>query len=661
MASLSEGRSSAKLLTTGSVAGHIHEFFNKLKSIDAKHGKFDSVLCVGDFFGSGKDDEIRQLLDGELQPPIECYIMQGETPLPEIVVQGFAKTGGELCRGLFLLSKSGVVTTTHGLRIACLGGLYDASVYSSADAPLGFLSPHFSAHTVERLLANTMSSDHSQNYKSLSAIQSSAAASPFVDILITHSWPQSITQFSAVPPPIQDLASFCAPPLDDVVRRIMPRYHFTSGGGNPPQFWEREPFNWDEHGRVSRFISLGAFGGEAINGKKPRWFYAFSIQAGTSGAKPANATKNPYSHNQLSFKRPIDNVEVSNYIFGDIQPPKRQRHDVVRMPTGTKCRRCESTDHIAFDCPSRPRPHEGYICRTCNQSGHFVRDCPTRDALGDTGGRKPREGYMCRACGSDQHYIEDCFIPNERSRHVERRSGNRQGPLKEIAPDECWFCLSNPNLAKYLIVAIGNECYITLPKGQINPTHSSPLTNVPGGGHVLIVPIAHYPTYSSIPADLASGIVEETERYKSALHAFYGKHSAVMVTFEVGRLSAKGGHAHVQAVPVPSHLKDKIEEAFVNEGRSIGVHFESDPDSALGSCSNGRGSYFKVDLPDGRKLVHLIQDHVPFSVSFGRRVLVNLLGVPDRLDWRACALSEAEDQEDAQAFKAAFTPFNPIN
>ncbi len=37
--------------------------------------------------------------------PIECYIMQGEIPLPEIVVQRFAKTGGELCRGLFLLSK----------------------------------------------------------------------------------------------------------------------------------------------------------------------------------------------------------------------------------------------------------------------------------------------------------------------------------------------------------------------------------------------------------------------------------------------------------------------------------------------------------------------------------------------------------------------------
>jgi len=56
-------------LTTGSVKGTIHDFFDKLKAIDTKHGKFDLVLCVGDFFAAAKDDEIRQLLDGELERP----------------------------------------------------------------------------------------------------------------------------------------------------------------------------------------------------------------------------------------------------------------------------------------------------------------------------------------------------------------------------------------------------------------------------------------------------------------------------------------------------------------------------------------------------------------------------------------------------------------
>jgi hypothetical protein len=36
-------------------------------------------------------------------------------------------------------------------------------------------------------------------------------------------------------------------------------------------FWEREPFVWDgEEGRVSRFVSLGSFGGEPTTGKKQR-------------------------------------------------------------------------------------------------------------------------------------------------------------------------------------------------------------------------------------------------------------------------------------------------------------------------------------------------------------------------------------------------------
>lgn len=88
--------------------------------------------------------------------------------------------------------------------------------------------------------------------------------------------------------------------------------------------------------------------------------------------------------------------------------------------------------------------------------------------------------------------------------------------------------------------------------------------------------------------------------------------------FEVGRLSAKGGHAHVQAIPIPLKLKDQVEEAFVREGRSLGIDFEADPDAALESCHDGRGSYFRVDLPDGRKMVHLMKDGVPFSIQFGR-------------------------------------------
>lgn len=85
--------------------------------------------------------------------------MQGDQPLPERVIEKFAKTGGELCKDVILLSeymasrtdsygidcvadKSGIITTAHGLRIACLGGVYDQSIHINAEtAPVCLLNP----------------------------------------------------------------------------------------------------------------------------------------------------------------------------------------------------------------------------------------------------------------------------------------------------------------------------------------------------------------------------------------------------------------------------------------------------------------------------------------------------------------------------------------
>ncbi|EAU88727.2 nuclear protein [Coprinopsis cinerea okayama7 len=675
-----EAKGPIKVLTVGSAVGSISQLFAKVRGINAKHGPFDLLLCTGDFFGpvtSDEDedkveDEVSQLLDGILEAPVDCYIMQGDQPLPKRVVDKFAKTNGELCKNVFLMSKSGTITTAHGIRIACLGGVYDQNIYYASEAAPGFLSPFFASQTIDRLLANTLAKTSTkQNYSSLSAIQSSTASSQHIDIFLSNAWPSAITRLSSVPLPDPNLASIGAPPLDELISKLQPRYHFAAAGGSPPKFWEREPFVWDgEEGRVTRFVSLGAFGNDGGAGKKQRWFYAFTI-APTSVAsapvpRPANASQNPFTTGVVrsATKRPLDE-SGENFIFGSgvKQPTKRSRTvqgEPGKPPPGYKCRRCDSTEHFINDCPERSKPPDNYICKICNTPGHFVRDCPTRDAVGDTGGKKPKPGYVCRACGSEEHYLEDCLTANQQRGAQSDRRGGRRGPPKEISTDECWFCLSNPNLAKHLIVAIGNECYVTLPKGQIIPTHSDNYTpQVPGGGHVLIVPITHCPTYSTIPRDLAKPILDETESFKTALSSLYNKFDAVPVFFEVARLSAKGGHAHVQAVPVPLRLKDKIEEHFVQEGRRQGIDFESDPESALESCQGGRGSYFRVDLPNGKKMVHLLKDNVPFSIQFGRQVLVSLLEMPDRFDWKACMLSEEDDRADVQAFKAAFAPFDP--
>ncbi|KAK7694020.1 hypothetical protein QCA50_003596 [Cerrena zonata] len=606
--------------------------------------------------------------------------MQGEHPLPAPVIEKFAKTSGALSKNVFLLHKSGLMTTAHGLRIACLGGVYDPNIYANSDTPSGFTSPYFSSQTVEKLLANTMTVSTQSNsktkssYNSLASIMQAAAPSQLIDVLLTNAFPTNITALSAAPLPSNDFPpTRGADPVADIIRRTKPRYHFVSGGDDQhiPMFWEREPFMWDdESGRVSRFVSLGSFGSglAPATGKKQRWFYAFNISphdpTAAPSIKPTNATPNPFTARDVhrGIKRPFDNANdgAPDFRWGNgngNQKKSRTTGEPNKPGAGYKCKICESPDHFINDCPDRAKPKEGYVCKICNEPGHFVRDCPIKNAVGDTGGRKPREGYVCRACGSELHYIQDCPVANQS--HSQTR-----GPPKEITPTECWFCLSNPNIAKHLIVSIGSECYVTLPKGQMIPTHNArdypeaKVPAVPGGGHVLIVPISHYTTYSTIPSDLSPPIMDETNRYKAALKAFYDAHGAQPISFEVGRLSAKGGHAHIQIAPIPkSFTSDAIADGFIAEARRHGAEFEFE-ESGDPLTSGDRG-YFRVDLPDGRRLVHWMKDGVPFSVQFGRQVLVHLLGMPERFDWKECIQSEEDDRADAQSFKEAFAKFDP--
>lgn len=146
----------------------------------------------------------------------------------------------------------------------------------------GFTSPYFSSQTVEKLLANTMTSPAQSNskakssYNSLASIMQNAAPSQLIDVLLTNSFPTHITALSAAPLPSNDFPpTRGADPVVDIIRRTKPRYHFVSGGDDKhiPMFWEREPFVWDdEGGRVSRFVSLGSFGSglAPATGKKQR-------------------------------------------------------------------------------------------------------------------------------------------------------------------------------------------------------------------------------------------------------------------------------------------------------------------------------------------------------------------------------------------------------
>lgn len=86
----------------------------------------------------------------------------------------------------------------------------------------------------------------------------------FIDILVTNTWPTSITDDITTLPP--GLEPELAPQLNELVKVAKPRYYFSASG----KFWEREPFCWpEENNRTTRFITLADFA-VATSGKKER-------------------------------------------------------------------------------------------------------------------------------------------------------------------------------------------------------------------------------------------------------------------------------------------------------------------------------------------------------------------------------------------------------
>jgi len=270
---------------------------------------------------------------------------------------------------------------------------------------------------------------------------------------------------------------------------------------------------------------------------------------------------------------------------------------------------------------------------------------------------------VCRGCASELHLINDCPAVQQ-NRQGREESKRREGPPKDIGPDECWFCLSNPKLAKHLLVSLGEECYVTLTKGGLPDTTSEhsrirELFPIPGGGHVLIVPISHYPTLLSLPADEAATTLVEVERYKAALRSFYAKYEVSPVFFEVAKRRAHGVHAHIQVIPVPNSLVDSVEGAFRHQAEQLTVTFEPDSD-ADPAVRDVKENYFLVELPTGKKMLHLIKDFAPFPLQIGRMALASLFDLPDRVDWKNCTIGERGEVEEATSFKRAFKEFDPF-
>lgn len=243
-------------------------------------------------------------------------------------------------------------------------------------------------------------------------------------------------------------------------------------------------------------------------------------------------------------------------------------------------------------------------------------------------------------------------------------------------PGECFFCLSNPNIATHLITSIGNESYLTTAKGPLTTSETYPKLGFPG--HMLIIPFAHSPSFSAIlDPDTRLATYQEMQKYRHSLHSMLKRTTGTelgAVTWEVSR--SNGIHIHWQFLPVPSNLikKGLVDAAFRVEAENLQYpKFEPSGFAEDDSLENRPGDFFRVwiwnssesevesfssNANSEQRLILQLTPDFRFDLQFGRRVLAKLLQLDHRINWRDDVQSHEEEQANADTFKKAFKDFD---
>ena len=533
----------------------LRQFFTKLAKLQAKNS-FSIAIVLGDLFGAPSTEtelqQITALLEGVISVPLPTYFVQGNTKLPERVIEKL-RADNEVCPNLFFLGRRSTTKTSEGLRIVALGGQHDTATKSG----------------------NAADADYSPMYTDSDARSLNGAH--HADILVTNQWPLAVyTGSKAMDPEKLVTAPQGVRCVADLCSVLKPRYHFST---SPDLFYEREPFfhppteeNVAER-PITRFLSLASFG----NSSNQKWLYAFSLDPSAEHPSilPPGATASPFA--AVSRKR---------------QALEGQKQAFSRF-------------------------------------GH-----------------------------SDDHHR-----PEKRQR------------LPPPTPAECFFCLSNPNLAAHLITSIGDDAYLTTAKGPLTTSKTFPSLKFPC--HILIIPLTHSPTLATIPeTDTRDSTYKEMQRYRGALHSMLQEKSngeLGSVTWDVSR--AGGVHLHWQFLPVSAQMirSGLVEAAFKVEAEN--EHYPKVEKRDIGDGTTERGDYFRVWLwcPEEPKdesqngikgtateisLILPLSPDFRFDLQFGRRVLAKLLKLDQRANWKDAVQTQADEEVDAETFKETFKSFD---
>lgn len=402
---------------------------------------------------------------------------------------------------------------------------------------------------------------------------------------------QNLLPEQQLPPELQKLQGSAS--LARMLEVVLPKYHITSDS-SAGVFYQRLPYV-SEHaasGRKQLSRLIGLSGVSQSKDKTKKYLHALQVVPTSTLSSdeqshvdiPAGTTQNPYL---LAAQQQ------------DAEPSlKRRKTDATSGGL--------SAEQVA------------QLTQQSSSSSQFFYD----QRLAERGQRR------------------DNLVAHPNQRQHDRRNNRSQIPERT----ECWFCLATPTLERHLIVSIGEEAYLAMPKGAISVDH------------VLIVPIAH--EVSSMK--LSSTAWKEIDRFKAALREHFAAQDKELLVFDRNTTTISTTHCHLQCIGVPRAKAAAARQIFEAEGEKYNVKFEElGPEDELPARTGGK-LFFYAEVPDGQggtaRLLSVVDGK--HYVQFGRHAAACVVGQPRRSNWKFCVVPKAEEDELTQAFKQTWRPFD---
>lgn len=243
----------------------------------------------------------------------------------------------------------------------------------------------------------------------------------------------------------------------------------------------------------------------------------------------------------------------------------------------------------------------------------------------------PFSNYKKRSLDSQP----ESFSRFSSTQHPHHHYHQRKRPHGPPTPAECFFCLSNPNLATHLITSIATESYLTTAKGPLST--ASTFSGLGCPAHILIIPLAHSPTLGLIPDPESRQRTEkEMHRYRRALQQYVSSSSSAAapklrshaplddpessnnqgkakneeednkneksqsqgrlgaVTWELSRTA--GVHIHWQFLPIPLSLitSGAVHSAFASAAAAANPHLPPFTPSSCSPSSSISKNHFRI-------------------------------------------------------------------